>query len=332
MSNKDKRYKSTKEMIMEILSSSEASYISGESISEKLGVSRASIWKHINSLKKEGFDIESRSGLGYALKGKINNSLNPYAIKKGLKSQFIGQNIEYFESIDSTNTYASKIADKSSEGTVVIADEQTSGKGRIGRSWFSKDGIYFSVILKPEIELVKISFLTQLAGAALLQALKNIGVEAKIKWPNDIILNGKKIAGILTEMSAEIDRIFYVIVGIGINLYNQEFDYEIREKATSLLKEGYNIDREKLLQEFFKEFEKMYIDFLSDKKETVLEILRKESIVIGKEIYIISSGKRKKARALDIDSYGNLNIVLENGEHETVFTGEISIRGLESYI
>ena len=332
MSNKDIKSKSTKEMVMDILSRSEEKYISGESISENLGISRASVWKHINSLKKEGFDIESKSGRGYILKGKTNNTLNTYEIKRNLKNQFIGQNIEYFGTIDSTNIYASKIADKSPEGTVIIADEQTSGKGRIGRKWFSKNGIYFSIILKPEIELTRVSFLTQLAGAALLVALKNVGVDVKIKWPNDIILNGKKIAGILTEMSAEVDRIFYVVVGVGINLYNQKFDDEIREKATSILKEGYSIKKEKLLQEFFKEFEIMYQDFLCDKKERVLEILREKSAVIGREIYIISSGKSKKARALDIDSYGNLKLLLENGEYETVFTGEISIRGLESYI
>lgn len=334
MSNIDIKSKSTKERVMDILSNSQEKYISGEDISEKLGISRASVWKHINNLKKEGFDIESRSGMGYALKGKISNNLTPYEIKKNLNTEFIGQNIEYFETIDSTNMYAGKIANKSPEGTVVIANEQTKGKGRTGRRWISKEeeGLYFSLILKPEIAIVKASFLTQLAGAALVSAFENMGIDAKIKWPNDVILNGKKIAGILTEMSAEIDRIFYIVIGIGINLYNENFDDEIKEKASSLLKEGYKVSRKDFLQEFFKEFEAMYREFLCDNRNEVLDILRKKSAVIGKEIYVIDGKKRKKAKALNIDSYGNLEVRFEDGEEKTVFTGEISIRGLESYI
>lgn len=330
----DNKKKSTKEKVMDILSNNTEKHISGEEISEILGISRASVWKHINSLKKEGFDIESRTGTGYILKGKTGDNLTPYEIKKNLNTEFIAQNVEYFTTIDSTNTYAGKIAEKSPEGTVIIADEQTAGKGRTGRNWVSKEkeGIYFSVILKPEIPVVKASFLTQVAGAALVSALNKLGVDAKIKWPNDIILGNKKIAGILTEMSAEIDRIFYIIVGIGINLYNTEFDDEIASKATSILKEGYKLDREDILKNFFDEFEKMYLDFISGKTEDIIKILVGKSVVVGKEVYIVNGSNKEKVTAVDIDGDGNLVVESEGGEKKTVFTGEISIRGLDSYI
>ena len=190
---KELKPSSTKEKVIDILLNSKEEYISGESISQKLGISRASVWKHIKSLKKEGFDIESKSGSGYILNGKKDRRLTPYEIKRNLESSFIGQNIEYFKTIDSTNKYAARIAEKSAEGTLVIADEQSAGRGRLARKWVSKDGqgLYFSIILKPKIELVKASFLTQVAGAALVKTFKSFGVKAEIKWPNDIILNGK---------------------------------------------------------------------------------------------------------------------------------------------
>lgn len=326
--------KTSKEQVLDILIENMDIHISGESISQQLGISRASVWKHINSLKKEGFEIESKSGIGYILLGKTDSSLTSYEIKRGLETEFIGQNIEYFKSIDSTNTFAKNIAPKSDEGMVIISDEQSSGKGRVGREWISKEneGIYFSIILKPDIDIMNASFLTQVAGAAMVSSLEKMGVESTIKWPNDIIVNGKKISGILTEMSAEIDQISYIVVGIGVNLYNQSFEEEIESKATSLKKEGYDIDKKEFLQKFFLEFEDLYKEFLSGDKESTISILRKKSAVLDKEVYIIDRTGKIKVYARDIDENGNLLVEKENGSIETIFTGEISIRGLESYI
>ncbi|WP_437131077.1 biotin--[acetyl-CoA-carboxylase] ligase [Peptostreptococcus russellii] len=326
--------KTSKEQVLDILIENMDIHISGESISQQLGISRASVWKHINSLKKEGFEIESKSGIGYILLGKTDSSLTSYEIKRGLETEFIGQNIEYFKSIDSTNTFAKNIAPKSDEGMVIISDEQSSGKGRVGREWISKEneGIYFSIILKPDIDIMNASFLTQVAGAAMVSSLEKMGVESTIKWPNDIIVNGKKISGILTEMSAEIDQISYIVVGIGVNLYNQSFEEEIESKATSLKKEGYDIDKKEFLQRFFLEFEDLYKEFLSGDKESTISILRKKSAVLDKEVYIIDRTGKTKVYARDIDENGNLLVEKENGSIETIFTGEISIRGLESYI
>lgn len=329
-----RKNKSTKEKVMDVLYLNKGKAVSGEEISEILGISRASVWKHINSLKKEGYIIESKSGSGYTLIGKTGEGLTSYDIKKNLDTAFIGQNVEYFETIDSTNSYAGNIAEKSPEGTVVVSQEQTKGRGRTGRKWISKEGegIYFSVILKPEIPVVKASFLTQVAGCAIVETLVNMGIDALIKWPNDIILNGKKIAGILTEMRAEIDCISHIIVGIGINISGREFDEEIRKKATSIEKEGYKLDRCEFLQMFFTNFEKRYIEFINGESQGVLEILREKSAVIGKEIYLVNGSEREKAEALDIDENGNLKVKTESGEEKTVFTGEISVRGRDSYI
>lgn len=326
--------KTSKEQVLDILIENMDIHISGESISQQLGISRASVWKHINSLKKEGFEIESKSGIGYILLGKTDSSLTSYEIKRGLETEFIGQNIEYFKSIDSTNTFAKNIAPKSDEGMVIISDEQSSGKGRVGREWISKEneGIYFSIILKPDIDIMNASFLTQVAGAAMVSSLEKMGVESTIKWPNDIIVNEKKISGILTEMSAEIDQISYIVVGIGVNLYNQSFEEEIESKATSLKKEGYDIDKKEFLQRFFLEFEDLYKEFLSGDKESTISILREKSAVLDKEVYIIDRTGKTKVYARDIDENGNLLVEKENGSIETIFTGEISIRGLESYI
>lgn len=324
----------TKDLVAEILLNNRDKYMSGEDISNKLGMSRASVWKHINSLKKEGFEIESKSGNGYKLISTPNKDLFQYELLQKLKNKYIGRNIHYYKSIDSTNVQAKKIADKSGEGTLLVADEQTMGRGRVGKKWVSKaeEGVYFSLILKPDIALIRASFLTQIAGASMILALKKLGVDASIKWPNDIILNSKKISGILTEMVAEIDKISYVVIGIGVNLKARNFSPEIENIATSLLKEGHDIDKLDLLLAFLEEFELLYEEFLCSNSDRTLEILREHSAVIGKEIYIIKKDKKYKAKAESINDNANLVVRHEDGQIETIYTGEISIRGLDSYI
>lgn len=324
----------TRERVINILIDNSDTYISGEYISDILGLSRASVWKHIKTLKNEGFNIESKAGHGYRLIENKDKKLGPYEIKHKLDTLYMGQDIYYFDSIDSTNIYANIIANKVDEGAVVISKEQTNGRGRSGKIWVSDNnqGIYFSIILKPDIPISMASFLTQVAGAALITSLEKLGVSCQIKWPNDLVLNGKKIAGILTEMRAEIESISYIIVGIGINIGHKIFEDSISNVATSLANEGYEIRELDLLRTFFIDFENLYKDFKHKNYDKILRILKDRSAVLGKEIFIIREGQKEMVFAENIDEYGNLIIRNNLGFLEKIFTGEISIRGLDSYI
>ena len=324
----------TREKVINILIDNSDKYISGEYMSDILGLSRASIWKHIKALKGEGFDIESKAGHGYRLHRKEKRGLSSYEIKHKLKTSYMGQVVYYFDSIDSTNIYANTIANQASEGSVVVSKEQTQGKGRSGKVWVSDNdqGIYFSTILKPSIPISRASFLTQVAGAALATSLERLGVACQIKWPNDLVLNGRKIAGILTEMRAEIESISYIIVGIGVNIGPKTFEESISTVATSLANEGYQIQDLDLLRAFFIDFEDLYEDFKNKDYTRILGILKDKSAVLGKEIYLIRDGQKDKVFAENIDEYGNLIVRNELGFLEEVFTGEISVRGLDSYI
>lgn len=324
----------TREKVINILIDNSDKYISGEYMSDILGLSRASVWKHIKALKMEGFDINSKAGHGYRLHRKEKRGLSSYEIKHQLKTSYMGQEVYYFESIDSTNIYANTIAHKAPEGTVVASKEQTQGKGRSGKVWVSDNdqGIYFSTILKPAIPISRASFLTQVAGAALATSLEKLGVACQIKWPNDLVLNGRKIAGILTEMRAEIESISYIVVGIGVNIGPKTFEESITTVATSLANEGYQIRDLDLLRTFFMDFEDLYEDFKKRDYSRILGILKDKSAVLGKEIYLIRDGQKDKVFAENIDEYGNLIVRNELGFLEEIFTGEISIRGLDSYI
>lgn len=259
-------------------------------------------------------------------------------IEKYLTTQFIGRNIDYYETITSTNIKAKEIAHTKGEGTIVIAEEQTQGRGRLGRNWTSPKGkgLWFSIILKPNMDPAKISRMTLIGAAAVNEALKELGIESKIKWPNDIVIDGKKVCGMLTEMSCEGDAANYVVVGIGINanLDKHDFDLELQGKATSLkIVSGKEIDRNRLLASVLNHFEKLYIPFKEreDLTETI-KISRKESALIGKEVRIIDGNTEKVGKVFDIDDKGQLIVQYEDGKMEEIFSGEVSIRGMDGYI
>lgn len=252
-----------------------------------------------------------------------------------LETKIIGNNIIYFDTIDSTNDYAKKIALKELEGTIIISEEQTKGKGRIGRKWHSKskEGIWMSIILKPEITIVNAPFITSIAGASIVKALNNLGVKATIKWPNDIIINNKKVAGILTELSAGCDKINYIVLGIGINVKTKEFSQEISEIATSLYKEGYKISRVNIIINILKEFEDLYLQYINKNlKSKTLDICRKYSAIIEKDVYLINGTGKELVRCLDINKDGNLIVRSKDNVIKEIISGEVSIRGVEGYI
>jgi BirA family biotin operon repressor/biotin-[acetyl-CoA-carboxylase] ligase len=322
-----------KEEILNLLRGSFGSFVSGQEISEKLGVSRTAIWKYINHLKEDGYEIESISKKGYRLLVAAN-ILTEEEIHPLLNTKEIGKKILHFDTIDSTNSKAKELANNGEEhGTIVVSEEQTLGRGRMGRSFVSPKGkgIWMSIILRPDIDPLRISLITQIAAAAVNTALTQFGVDSKIKWPNDIILKGKKVCGILTEMSGELTKINYVVLGIGLNanIDCDDFTEEIKEIATSLkIQFERDFDRKALMASVINNFEALYDEF--EKKDDIsntIKICKDKSILIGKNIKVIQRNMEIKAKVLDINEEGLLVVEYEDGTIKSLISGEISIRG-----
>lgn len=328
-----------KNKILEELKSNSGQAVSGEEISRKLGISRTAVWKHIGRLRSEGYNIESQTNSGYKLLGSPDlltlNELEPF-----LDTDFIGRNVVYLDSIDSTNVYAKRRAEEPfKEGTVVIAEEQSEGRGRLGRHWVSPrgKGIWMSIMLKPDIRPADAPKLTIVAAYAVANALLNCcSLEARIKWPNDIIAGGKKLCGILTEMSAEADEIKYVVIGIGINanLGIEDFGPEVSSIATSIsIESGRDISRKALVASVLQEFEKVYKDFAeAGSIKFLLDEYKNKSAVLGKEIRVISRKEEIIGLAVDISEEGHLVVRSGDGSVREVMSGEVSVRGLYGYI
>ena len=312
-------------------------YLSGEQLSRQFQVSRTAVWKYMKQLREEGYEIESVPRKGYRLL-KTADKVTASEILSQNKAQWVGQEIEYFESTDSTNNRIRSFAENGrKEGLLAVAEEQTGGKGRWGRNWVSpkETGIWISLLLRPQIEPQKASMVTILAALALVKAIKRtIDLDVQIKWPNDVIINGKKVCGILTEMSAELEAIHYIIVGIGINANTEQFDEEIMDRATSIyLESGKKIKRAKLIAEFCQEFEQLYEIFI---ERGDLEIVKEEYesclINIGKTVKIIKNKQELIRKAIGINELGELIVEDDKGTRETVFSGEVSVRGLYGYV
>lgn len=326
-----------KSEVLRFLKESKGEFVSGQELSESLGVSRTSIWKHINQLKEEGYEIESVSRKGYMLKS-APDKLDREEIGPLLSTEFIGREIVYLDTVDSTNEEIKRRADKSGEGLVVISEEQSGGKGRLGRVWNSKrgSGIYMSMLLKPDIHPQDAPKITQVAAAAVVKALKDLSVDAKIKWPNDIMLKEKKVAGILTEMTGELMRVEYITLGIGINVNNglEDFPEEIANKASSLkIEEKRSFERKIIVSAVLNNFEKLYSDFLERGSISVsIEICKMNSILLGKDVRIISRKNEIMRKAVDINEDGELVVEDQDGNREAVFSGEVSVRGIHGYV
>lgn len=324
-----------KEEVLTILKDNTDKFISGEELSNIFGVSRAAIWKHIKALKEDGYNIESISRRGYRI---IENAdvITYEEIKKYLETKFIGRNIIHYDTIDSTNLQAKKLASTSNikDGTIITSEEQSKGKGRLGRIWESPKGtgIWFSIILKPNISPMNVANITLLGAAAVNLALSDLNINSKIKWPNDVLLNSKKICGILTEMSAELDEINYIVMGIGINVNMNENDFseDLIKKATSLKIEcKKDFSRKEILGKILNYFEDMYIDYVENNSlERCINICRNNSIIIGKEVYIKERGQNNKVKVIDINSEGHLIVEREDASIDEIISGEVSIDGV----
>ena len=318
--------------IVEMLKSAGENFISGESIAGKLGISRTAVWKHIQILREHGYEIISRERHGYKLKD-APDLLLPSEIQIGLDTQIIGKEMDYYPSVDSTNRVAKRLAYHGApEGTIVVAEEQDGGKGRLDRNFYSPrgKGIWFSVVLRPNFLPKDAPKFTLLAAVAVAEAMTRFKLRAQIKWPNDIMFKKRKIVGILTEMTGEIGKITYIVVGIGINvnISREEFPEEIRPVAASLSEmNGAPLSRVELFRAVLEEFDKLYIEVNNSGFDRIIDRWKKYNVTLGKNVRVISAsdGKSFTGKAIDLDANGALVVETEQGL-QTVYAGDVSIR------
>lgn len=312
-------------------------YISGERMSEAFGVSRSMVWKVIRGLRDEGYVIDSVTSKGYKLVG-VPDLVTGEEIRSVLQTKTFGGKIYDYREVDSTNVVAKRKAREGApEGTVVIADSQTGGKGRLGKVWDSPGGtgVWMSVVVRPEIPPQDVSGITLVAGLAICEAIREVtSLPAYIKWPNDIVVNGKKVCGILTEMSAEIDRVNYVIIGMGINVNTTDFPEELQKIGTSLnIESGKNYKRKDIVAQILIFFETYYDKYKQEKSlEGILEAYKKLCITLKNDVQVINRDDAYWARPLDIDKAGSLIVEREDGSKETITSGEVSVRGIYGYV
>ncbi len=266
----------------------ECSWVSGEEMASRMGISRAAVWKQIKSLRAKGFEIESSTKRGYRLVSKPD-LLDPDLLCSGLTTRSLGRELYCHRDVDSTNEVARSIAAQCKDGTVILAETQTAGRGRLSRPWNSpKGGIWMSLILKPEIPLAQAYRINMAVSVALARAIHGLyGLKAGIKWPNDLLINERKLCGILMEISAEVDRLDYALIGIGINANVDVLDFPEDWRATSLSKElGHNISRTELVQRILQEIEEAYDKMGS---EEIYEEWRDRSATLGRHVRIASA-------------------------------------------
>ena len=318
--------------ILQILRQSGNKYMSGEEMAEKLGVSRAAVWKHIKEMRSQGYNIESLARNGYILREAPDAMLSG-EISNGLETKTIGCRIICHEEIDSTNNAAKRLArEGAAEGTVVVAESQTGGKGRLERQFFSPKGkgIWFSVVLRPKFLPQEAPKCTLLAAVAVARAMTEFGLKPGIKWPNDLLYDNKKLVGILTEMSAEMDGINYIVIGTGINvnIAPEEFPEELRSVATSLSQmKGANLPRVKFFQAVLRALDDLYAKVQVEGFAPVLKEWRQYSITLGQEVKVIGvrDGEVYYGKAVDIDDEGALLVDTAEGR-QRVLAGDVSIR------
>jgi len=318
------------EKILNVLRHSKDSYVSGEELCKLAGVSRAAIWKHMEKLREEGYEIEALPHLGYKLVS-IPDSLIPSEIKWKLKTKVFGRSVISYRKVDSTNLIAYELAEKGmKEGAVILADEQVKGRGRHGRHWSSpsKGGIYMSCILRPSIAPNEISRITLLAAIAVAQAIRDFSsLEVTIKWPNDIMIDQKKLCGILTEMKAEQDSVDFVVLGIGINVNSSKSELP---KGASSIKEELRgrsgkivLSRVELTKKVLEKLEEYYNLMKSEGFEPIIDIWKDLSVMIGSRVKVSLHGKTFEALAHDIDPDGALVVRTESGVLEKISSGDV---------
>lgn len=315
--------------IVSLLKSHQTEYLSGQDLSDVLKISRVAIWKNIQKLEKLGYEISTEKNHGYKLISTTDQLL-PWEIVDGLKTKKIGHKVQYFEKIDSTQNFALDIAKNAHDGTIVIAKNQTKGKGRIGKKWISPPGgIWLSIILKPTIDITIASLIPMSTSLALVLAIeKTLKIKPKLRWPNDVIINGKKVAGVIVDVSVKSNEIESIVLGIGINfqinpkIVSKKFENSKKfYGATSLIKNN-SLKPLVLLQSFLIELEKVLKKLESGKTKDIISDWTKRSSTIGKKATVEISGKKITGHAIKLDYDGAL-IIKQKNQSQRVITGEI---------
>jgi BirA family transcriptional regulator, biotin operon repressor / biotin---[acetyl-CoA-carboxylase] ligase len=325
----DKSMETTRKRLIDMLVNQKDEYISGQKLSDELNISRAAIWKHMKALENDGYNIEAVSRKGYRIL-QTPKDMSSNTIQWGLSTKWLGKHLHFESQVTSTQTVAHKLAlDGAPHGTVIVADEQVEGRGRLHRKWDSQKGkgIWLSIILRPEIEPYRAPQLTLASAVAIAHMLRNTcNVTAKIKWPNDIFLQDSKLAGVLTEMQAEQDLIQYVIIGIGLNVNHELIDIpnELKEIATSLkIETNRSWKREDLIQGLLKEMEIAYNQFIDEGFQSIKKQWEQAAYKLGEPIHVKAQRKEWDAVLIGIHDDGALIVEDENGETHRLYSAEI---------
>lgn len=325
----------SRSIILEMLSAHRGEFISGQEISDRLALSRTAIWKHIHELRTAGYIIESQKKSGYRLTEKPN-ALTGAEIKAGLNTVSFGHTVHYEESVTTTQEIAHKLASEgASEGTFIVADEQTGGRGRLGRLWHSPkaSGICASLILRPQIPPQEAPQLTLLAAVGVVKGIKlSTGLACDIKWPNDILYNGKKLVGILTELEADPDQVKSVILGMGVNVNTTKADFceDISEKATSLrIEMGREVDRADLLRHILQQIEILYAAYLEEGFRFVKLLWESHAVSLGRTVHARTLKGTLVGKAKGLSNDGFLIIEDEDGECHHISSADIELPSYE---
>lgn len=317
------------QQILDYLEQNRNKYVSGEQLSERLGCSRTAIWKHIRKLKRDGYTFEAVPRKGYKLTG-LPNYWDAAELLEGLQTRTMGRTLKLYDTVESTQPIAHQLAEQgAAEGTMVLAEQQTSGKGRMGKSWHSPKGkgIWLSLVLRPRIPVHFTPQLTLLVAVALCRTIRSMEpLPVAIKWPNDLLIDGKKISGILLESSAEDERLNYVIagVGIGVNLGESDYPPELKAVGTSLrMASGKEWSRTALLQRFLLQFEELYELYHAEGFEPIRTAWSAQSVSLGKRVRARTPKGDVEGIAETIDEMGALIVRRDDGQLEKLYSAEI---------
>jgi len=323
---------SLNEKILKLLRETSGDYLSGNSVADHLAISRSTVWKYVVALRKRGYEIEAHPHLGYRLISSPD-LLYPEEVRYGLQTSIMGRWILCYQRVRSTNALALQIAQQgASEGTLVVAEEQTAGRGRLGRLWYSPPGVglWASLILRPHMPPSRVFHLAICGALAVAETVyQTTHLPVRVKWPNDVLVRGKKLSGVLTETQADLDSVHFVILGVGINVNHrsQDFPEDLRSKATSIrLELGRSISRLGLLRDLLLKFEEMYGLFQEQGLVPFLDRWRQLSWILGRRVMVHIGERIFSGQAVDIEETGALVLEETSGKRRRLLAGDVSFQ------